>query len=156
MISNSTPLILLSKIDKLEILKKLFNQITIPESVKEEVLIESKPGYIVIKKGIDDKWIKVEKPNKILDLNLGKGETEAISLANEKKDILIIDDLYAIRAAKVYNIETIRTTTLLFMALKKKIISKNESIDLLNKLIQEGYYIKPAEYATIFGKIKEL
>ena len=44
MISNSTPLILLSKINQLTILKKVFNKITIPEGVKDEVLIENKRG----------------------------------------------------------------------------------------------------------------
>lgn len=34
-ISNSPPLILLSKVNRLEILKKLWNEIFIPEAVKE-------------------------------------------------------------------------------------------------------------------------
>ena len=156
MISNSTPLILLSKINQLTILKKVFNKITIPEGVKDEVLIENKPGYIIIKNAIEEGWIKVEKIKYKLDINLGKGETEAISISKEKKETLILDDAYAIKAAKSYNINTIRTTTIIFIALKKKIINKEKAIELLNKLIEEGYYIKPAEYAIILTKLKEI
>lgn len=154
MISNSTFLILFSKIDKLDIIKKVFGSITIPESVKNEVLVDGKPGFVVIQKAINDKWIKITNPKNRLNLNLGVGETDAISLAKEKNDILIIDDGCAIKAAKFYNINTIRTTTLIFIALKKKIINKKQAEDLLNGLIKEGYYIKPEEYSIILNKLK--
>ena len=156
MICDSTPIIFLSKINKLELFKELFTSIIIPESVKEETLIENKPGYEAIKKAIEEKWIKIANPKKRLELNLGKGETDAISLAKEKSETLIIDDAYAIKAAKVYDINTIRTTTIIFMALKRKIINSEEAIKLLNKLIEEGYYIKPAEYAAILNKLQGL
>ena len=40
-ISNSTPLIILSKIGELEILKNLYGEIIIPQVVFEEVTIKS-------------------------------------------------------------------------------------------------------------------
>ena len=154
MICDSTPIIFLSKINKLELFKELFTSIIIPESVKEETLIENKPGYEAIKKAIEEKWIKIANPKKRLELNLGKGETDAISLAKEKSETLIIDDAYAIKAAKFYDVDIIRTTTLIFIAINKKIISKKEAVNLLNKLIEQGYYIKPAEYAAILNKLR--
>lgn len=155
MICNSTPLILLSKINQLEILKDIFGFVLIPESVKDEVLIEDKPGFIIIKKAIENNWIKIINPKKKLDLNLGNGEIDAISLAKEKKDTLIIDDSYAIKAARIYNVDTIRTTTVIFTALKKKIINKKQAIELINKLIENDYYIKPTEYSIILNKLNE-
>lgn len=154
MISNSTPLILFGKINNLDIIKKVFGPITIPESVKNEILIEGKPGFVIIKKAINDKWIKITNPKNKLNLDLGLGETDAISLAKEKKETLIIDDGYAIKAATFYNIDTIRTTTIIFIALRKKIINKKQAEDLLNKLIKEGYYIKPEEYSILLYKLK--
>ncbi len=73
-----------------------------------------------------------------------------------KKDTLILDDAYAIKSAKIYNIETIRTTTIIIMAIKEKIINKNQAINLLNQLIEEGYYIKPNEYVIILNRLKEI
>ena len=100
MICNATPIILLAKLNKLELLKKLFNKIIIPEAVKKEVVIHGKPGYEIISKAIDNEWIKIENPKNNLDLGIGKGENAAINLAKEKNDKLIIDDAFAIKIIK--------------------------------------------------------
>lgn len=74
MISNSTPLICLAKLNKLELLIKLFKQIIIPEAVKEEVLIEGKPGYSILNEYIIWGLIKIENPKNNLDFGIGAGE----------------------------------------------------------------------------------
>ena len=97
--------------------------------------------------------IVVLNPKTKLDLNLGKDENDAVALAKEKKETLIMDDAYAIKAAKAYDVNIIRTTTVIFMAHKKEMINKRQAIDLLTKLLEEGYYIKPAEYAAIINRL---
>ena len=153
MISNSTPLILLSKINRLELLKRLFDHVTITDAVKEEVLIENKPGYFLINQAIKSGWIKIENPKKDAELGLGKGENSAINLAKEKNDKLIIDDAFAIKAVKGLNLEFIRTTTVVFIAVEKAIINKKEAVSIVNNLIKNGYYIAPKYYAEIFGRL---
>ncbi len=153
MISNATPLICLSKINQLEILKKLFTFIIVPESVKEEVLVRDKPGYFIINKAIEEDWIKIINPKEDIDLGLGKGENSAINLAKERKDKLIIDDAFAIKVAQAFNIEIIRTTTIIFMAVKKNIITKKQAIFFINKLIDIGYYISPNYYSTLLSEL---
>ena len=155
MISNSTPLIFLSKINKLNLLKQLFKTITIPEDVKKEVLKENKPDSIKIRKAIEEKWIKIKNPEDNKDLQLGSGESAAINLAKENKTSLIIDDALAIKAAQEFNIETLRTTTVIFQAIDKKIINKEQGIELLNKLIENGYYISNEYYAKLLTKLKD-
>src|SRR3989344_4943169 len=149
MISNSSPLIFLSKIGKLSLLKELFREITIPTSVKEEVLIDKKPEADTIKRGLEEKWIKIVKPKKLLELNLGNGESQAISLALERKDSLIIDDQKAIRAAETLDVNILRTTSIIFIALKNKKIDKKEALELINALIKNGYYIGLKYYLEI-------
>jgi len=85
MISNSSPLICLSKINQLNLLQKLYFKIIIPEAVKNEVLIKGKSGFLQITEGIESGWIRIKNPTAVLKIELGKGETEAISLAKEKK-----------------------------------------------------------------------
>jgi len=153
MISNATPLICLAKINKLVLLKKLFRSIIIPESVKDEILIDDKPGYFAINEAIKEKWIKIVNPKNDPDLGLGKGENSAINLAKERKDKLIIDDAFAIKVAKAFNIDVIRTTTIIFKAIEKDIISKKQAISLINKLIEIGYYISPRYYSIILEKV---
>ncbi len=153
MISNATPIICLAKINQLEILKKLFTLIIIPEFVKEEVLVRDKPGYFIISRAIEEGWIKAVNPKEDIDLGLGKGENSAVNLAKEREDKLIIDDAFAIKVAQAFNIEIIRTTTIIFMAVKKNIITKKQAISFINKLIEIGYYISPIYYSALLSEL---
>ena len=155
MISNSSPLIFLAKINRLYIIKKLFNSVIIPVEVKGEILTEEKADSKIISKAIEGGWIKVDSLKNTLDLKLGKGESAAINLAKEKKDILIIDDASGAKAANSLGIKTIRTTTIILRALKNRIISKRDAIDLINKIIDFGYYISPKYYSQLITKLME-
>ena len=156
MISNATPLILLGKINQLELLQKTVGVVLIPNAVKKEVLIETKPGVHAIQEALRRKGIIVSNPKVILNLTLGAGENAAISLAKERGDTLLIDDIRAITAAHTYAVPTLRTTSIIFMALKKKFLTADQAILYLNQIITEGYYIKPAEYALLLSKLKNL
>ena len=96
-VSNSTPLIHLAKIDRLDLLKEFFGEIFIPEAVYRECVLEGKGSEDseLIEKA---DWIKVvrikdETLKKSLMLELDKGESEAIVLALEmNSELLLIDD----------------------------------------------------------------
>jgi len=154
MISNSSPIIFLAKIRQLENLRRLFGKITIPEAVKSELFVKESPEYNSIIKALDDKLIVIENPKKEIDLGSGKGENAAINLAKEKKEPLIIDDALGIKIAKSLNIDVFRTTSVILMMLKKKVLSKKEAFSLINKLVEEGYYISPKYYLSLIEKIK--
>ncbi len=153
MICNSSPLIFLSKINKLILLKDLFKRIIIPEQVKKEVLLESKEGYHSVKEAIEKRWIRVENPKNDIELGIGKGENSAINLAKEKDEELIIDDLRAVKIAKSLNIHFIRTTDVLLLAFKKGLVNKEEITRLLDELIKNKYYLSPRFYLEIIKKI---
>lgn len=155
MISNSTPLILLSKIGKLNFLKSLFKTIIIPEAIKKEVLKEDKIDSIVTRKAIEDGWIIIKNPKDNRDLQLGEGENAAINLARENHDSLIIDDALGIKAAQEFKIKTLRTTTIIFMTVKKKLINREQAVDIINELIENGYYISNEYYAKILTELKK-
>lgn len=155
MISDSSPIIFMAKINSLDILKKLYHNITIPQEVKEELLIEEKLDSKIISKAIEEGWIKIESQNDKFNLKLGKGEDAAISLAKEKNDSILIDDALGIKAANSFNIKIIRTTTVILLALKKKLINKKEAHNLINKLIESGYYISPNYYSLLITKLAE-
>jgi len=155
MILASSPLIFLSKIDKLSLLNRLFKTLIIPQEVVDETIIEGKEGYEEIKKIIEKKQITVVNPKEKIDFGLGNGENAAISLAKEKKDSLIIDDARAIRLAKSLNIEYIRTITIILNAVHKGLIKKEEAMQLINKLISAGYYITPKIYSEIMQVLNQ-
>ena len=154
MICDSSSLIFLAKIGKLELLKELFKEVIITSAIEEEILIEDKEGYNAIKKAREEKWIVVETPKNNMDFGLGKGETSAINLAKEKHERLIIDDLRAIKIAKSLGIDFMRTTDVLLIGLKKGLLTKKETIKLFNDLIKNKYYISPRVYIEIIKRIE--
>ena len=62
-LSNSSPLIYLAKIEKLNILKILFKEIIIPKQVYEEVVLKGKEekffDALNVENSIKESWIKI-------------------------------------------------------------------------------------------------
>jgi len=84
-ISDSSALISLLSVEKLDILGKLFETVMIPEVVYNEVFNKKvsnldlkKTKFLQIEKVIDRKMVK------LLKMQLGYGESEVIALALEK------------------------------------------------------------------------
>lgn len=154
MIADATAIICLSRVNKLELLRKVYSVILIPPSVRNEVLIKGKEGYSSIHRAVDKGWIRVANPKKNIDFGLGAGENQAISLAIERKDSILLDDAFAIKAAKALDVPFVRTTTVIFSALKRKIITKNHALNIINQLIENGYYISTRDYAILISKLR--
>ena len=124
-----------------------------PQEVEEEIVINDKPGLNALKEAIGSGIIEVVNQKKVIHLGLDKGETAAISLARERNDTILLDDAAAIKAAEALNITTMRTTSILFVAVQKKILTKKEALVLLNKIIENGYYIAPRYYMLLTQKL---
>lgn len=154
MISNTSPIIFLAKIGRLDLLENIYGKIKITEEIKEELLCKDKPDTETVKEAIQQGKIIIESSNKTLNLSLGKGESSAISLAVELKEPLIIDDYQGFKVAQSLNIKTFRTTSVIFLAVKKKLLTKKEALEIIDKIIEEGYYISTRYYKEILDKLK--
>lgn len=96
-ISDSSALVCLTKIGQLDLLKRLYGEITIPEAVWREIVIDGagQPGAVEVQKA---DWIKRGRVKntslvRALQRDLGGGESEAIALAVESSaNLLIIDE----------------------------------------------------------------
>jgi len=106
-ISNTSPLIAFSAINRLDLLRGIFAEVLIPEAVRRELFpshsawTEARAVQDAISKG---SWINVVHIDRELVLTtlparLGHGEIEAISLAAERELPVLIDDLAARKAA---------------------------------------------------------
>lgn len=162
--TNTSPLIYLSKIGKLELLKILFKEIIIPRQVYEEVMNGKKEGYLdylVFEKAVSDGWIKIKdiEIDKSLDIFLYEidlGELALISLALKiKPDLVLIDDACARTIAESFNINSKGTLYVLLKALKKKIISKSETKNLLNQLVFSGFRISQEIYIKFLEEVEK-
>lgn len=135
-ISNSTPIIHLAKIRKLDLLQRFFGTITVPQMVWKEC---TSPGVKrpEIESIIAVDWIKVVKFNDrivtLLRHELDHGEAEAIALALERKaSLLLLDDSDAREKARLYRLPITGTIGLLLRAYREgMLISFGETLDEL-------------------------
>ena len=108
-ISNTSPLLYLYRIDGIDWLPKLFDEIWIPEAVKNELQAGRTKGYDVPNPD-DYSWLAVvnpkSTPSEWLALDLGAGEIAAMALALENSDrVVLLDDMLARRTAQVAGLQ---------------------------------------------------
>ncbi len=143
-ISNTTPILSLLKINKLNILKELYGEIIVPNAVYLEIEEGKNKPYYTDLKSIS--WINILsiQDSKSLDKfeDLDAGEAEVIILANEiNADLIIIDEILGRKHA---NILGLRLTGTLGILLKAKEEGHIDSLkDLLDKLQEKGTWLSP-------------
>lgn len=93
-VTDTSCLILLDKLNRVDLLKSLFGKITITQIIADE-FGKPIPDFIIIENPEDKNY------QKILESFLDSGEASAIALALEKENcLLIIDDFKGRREAK--------------------------------------------------------
>lgn len=141
-VSNTTPIISLLKIGRLQVLKDLYGEIFVPQGVFSEIEAgENKEYYIDLSKV---KWIKVLeiKDQKSLSyfLDLDKGEAETIILAKEiGADLAILDETLGRYHAKHAELKVTGTLGILLKAKNSGHIA--ELKPLLYELKDKGIWL---------------
>lgn len=130
-ISDTSCLIALSKIEKLDLLKELYQEIIITKDVYNE-FGSSLPSWIIITE-VEDK-----RKQKEIEQNLDKGEASSITLALEVENaILIIDEIKGRRIAQSFNIDIVGTIGIILLANKKGLIS--DVVATVLRLVNKGF-----------------
>lgn len=157
-VANSSPIIMLAKQGILELLKKCFGRVIIPQGVHEEISQKKgSPELMALEKAINDKWVVVEKINIIPALDtksLGQGEKEAISLAAKHKSVLIIDDDTAKKYAAIFGIEAHGVFYVIYISFKRRFIDNTNALNALEGMIADGFYISNNVYRRFFELLK--
>ncbi len=126
-IADSSPLIALAIINKLELLEKLYKELYVPAAVFAEVAQAEKPFAKELKLFLNVKIKNVENKLAVdmLSSDIGAGEAEAIVLALEQRpSVVLMDDLKARRFAKMNNLDVIGTMGVLLKAKKEGLIQE--------------------------------
>ncbi len=132
-ISDTSCLIALSKIDKLDLLKELYHEVIITKEVCQEIG-GSLPDWIIISEVKD----KQKQKQKEIEQQLDSGEASSIALALEiKNTTLIIDEIKGRKIAQSFNIDIIGTIGIILLANKKGLISDVTSLIL--RLVNKGF-----------------
>ncbi len=102
-VSNTSPISYLVVIDHIDLLPRLFETITIPETVRDELSASKAPLVVQSWIASPPTWLSLQSKSPSQDLELLKldaGERAAISLAETlKADLILLDDLAARRVA---------------------------------------------------------
>ena len=151
-VSNATPLIYLAKIGRMDLLKKVFEEVFIPEEVKVEVVDEGKrlgerDAYIV-EKAVRDGWLKVLTVEALeIPIKLEQGEVAVLSLAKRQgfREVLV-DEVSARTAARLMGLTPRGTVFVLLKAFEIEEISLNDFIDAFSELVRHGFRLKEVVY----------
>ena len=155
-VANTTPIISLSSVNKLFILKELFGEVIISQAVYNELKAKQRYGY----DEIETDFIKVEAITgtiyrDFLLNQLDLGEAETIILAKEKNaDIVIIDENIGYKIAKNVGLEVARTLSILLKAKEKGIVQ--ELKPLLDEMIAKGRWYSKNVYENFLKRAGEL
>ena len=144
-VSNTSPLLNLAIINRLDLLEKQFKTIYIPEAVLTELRVEENlQGSLYLKAAIDKQWLQVKavtnKPLvQLLQRELDRGESEAIALAIEiQADLILLDEREGRRIARSLDLNI---TGILGIALKGYRQGDIESIpDFIQALRTQAYF----------------
>lgn len=154
-VSDTTSLIVLEKLQWLDLLCHLFEQVIIPQQVKEELqagLLESTklilPPCFIVENTLDSKRLDS------LLLLLDCGEAEAIALAAEKRLPLIIDERKGRQIANLMDIPIIGFAGLLVLAKRKNILKSAEALELLEQAMTDGLFLSNRLYLQVKAQFK--
>jgi len=134
-ISDTSCLIILSKIGELDLLEKLYKRVFTTQEIADE-FGEAIPEWLIIET-VSDKLRQ-----QILELQIDKGESSAIALALEIKDsTLILDDFKARKVALRLGLTITGTIGIIIKAKLNGIIPSIKP--LLNSIKSTNFRISP-------------
>lgn len=153
---DSSTLIALAKIGRLNILEIVFKEIFITSVIKEEILREdSAPESEIFKEAID-RWINITdyegNPKEFRKYGLDAGEA-SLFLAARPDDRFVIDEANARRFAESKGLKFTGLIGLLVAATETKKITHEFALETINKLSSGDFRISSELYLWARQKI---
>jgi uncharacterized protein len=158
-VSNTSPLITLAAIGKLELLEQIYQQIVIPQAVHDEIAQgATRPGtaYILSRPWLNIRGIQDTARVANLQQNLHRGEAEAIALALEmQSSVLLIDEQRGRRIATILGIPVTGVIGTLIAAKHAGLIPQVKPI--LNDMVRlSGFRINQRLYTQVLHQVGEV
>lgn len=166
LIFDSTPLIYLGLSRALEKVGRLKGRKIIPGKVYKEVVEKGtelgKEEAFYIQRLVEKRVFQVkEQKGKYFELfskikGIEEGDAECLALAKELGGVAVMDDEKARNLAEVENIGHGGTVFIIFRMLKEGIIGKKEARDLIDKIIESGWYCSTDLYLLIIKELEKV
>lgn len=164
-VSNAGPLIHLARINRLDLLRALFHEVTVPVQVKVETVEKGKekgfPDALLIERAIEEGWIRtVEvKVNRRLGevaetAGLQSAEVAVIYYAHQNQMTALLDDDAARIFARTLGVAVRGSLGTILEAIERKLLSRSEALKMLDNL-SEVMYVAPGVYRTVKNMINQ-
>lgn len=159
-VSDTTSLIVLEKLQRLELLCQLFDQVLVPEVVLRELEAGSPAAELMLQ---NHKCFEVvtmnpkgfKRLNSLLFL-LDAGEAHAIALAADRSLPLIIDERKGRGVAQQLNIAVTGFAGLIILAKRKNILDEQTALDLLDQSVSNGLRLSDRLLAQVKAVLMKL
>ena len=149
-VSDSTTLIILFDLERMELLENLFEVVYISPIILEEISVKYPvvlPSFMRVEILKDDELFNSLKM--LLDL----GESETIALAKERNLSIIIDEKRGRKIAKGMGLKVIGLLGVVYLNVKKGFLTKDEAISFLDDAIKHGYRISQKMVSDVLGEL---
>jgi predicted nucleic acid-binding protein len=143
-LSDASPLIALSLIDRLDLLRSLFGEVAITEVVKSEVLVDgTKPGEAAIASAIDAGWIGIIRdawPDpQFPELDEGEASTLRAAVQVGVPCLVLIDERLGRTVARELGIAVAGTVGLVVQAKRRGLVPSAKI--LFEQLLEQGFRV---------------
>ncbi len=156
---DSSVLIHLLRIGRLDLLKRFFGEIKVTEEIYEEIK-EGKVGFSEFEDACGD-WVRIIsgslkglKRIAVLE-NIEEADVSVLLLAERDKDILLSNDYVLIGLARSRGVECLWFIGFVLKCLGKRLINKNEAKKILLDLINSGMRLSNEVYAVVLEEIEK-
>ena len=158
-VSNTSPILNLAIIDRLDLLKGQFGCVYIPDLVLKELRIhEELPGSAKIRAAVDEGWLRAQPIDdasfaRVLALQLDAGEAEAIALAVQlKADRLLLDESDARRIARALDIPTTGVIGILMRHYQDDVQALRQELEQLRT--EANFHLSSHLLETLTGRLR--
>ena len=161
-VSDTTPLISLLKIDRIDLLEKLFGNVLIPQAVYEELTVDEhfkmeadqlkQKEFIVIQPVTNRESVSILKRATGLD----QGESEAIVLTDEiHAELLLMDEAKGRVVSTQMGFRIMGTIGVLMAAYEEHELTSDEVKECVLRLQRAGRHIGQRHYQILLNMLND-
>ena len=157
-VSDTTPISELAKVDHLDLLPKLFGKVVIPQGVFDELQVGEHPAAKLVQNLSWLEVVTVDNQQLVRELQqsfkLDLGESEAIALAEEiSASQLLINERAARKVAMARKLPLIGTVGILLLAKRRGLLDSVK--DVLDEMQAQGMRISDRLYVQVLTLAQE-
>lgn len=160
-VSDSSPLIVLTKAGLLPAALGLFDAVLVPPAVERELAAgRPRPDAALLEDALDRGLLRRCPAPKALSValpaGLAAGEREVLAAAMARRCAVLLDDRLAGRTAAMLGLPTLRTGRVLLLMVKTGELSPSGFEQRLHQLVSFGCRLSPADFAVLVKAAREL